>query len=304
MPRPALRGAVAAACLALLAACSSMPARNAALDQARSRLETAQGQPQTVALAADELTRARELLRRADQALINGDSVAQVDHLSYLALQQVVVAEETATSRGAQTVTAGAAAERDRMRLMLRTREADAAQSQKTAAEQASAVKTVQLAQAEANTQAERDRVARRDATVSDLQAQLGELNARQTDRGVVVTLGDLLFDTGASQLRPEGQRNMDQLAAFMKRNPERRAAIEGYTDSVGTTEFNQSLSDRRARSVMAALVALGVPAMQLSTQAYGEQRPIAANDSVAGRQMNRRVEVVFAREAGDIVQK
>lgn len=302
--RSALPGAIATACLALLTACSSMPAQNAALDQARNRLAAAQARPETVAMAADELARARESLRRADQALINGDSVAQVDHLSYLALQQVVIAEDTAASRGAQAVVAGAAAERDRMRLALRTREADTAQAQKSAAEAVSATRTAQLAQSEAATQAERDRVARRDVTVSGLEAQLRDMNARYTDRGVIVTLGDLLFDTGASQLRVEGQPRMDQLAGFMKRYPERHASIEGYTDNVGKAADNQTLSDRRAHAVMAALIQLGVPGSQLSTQAFGEEHPTASNGTAAGRQMNRRVEVVFAREAGDLVSK
>ena len=297
-------GAVAAACLAVLAACSSMPPSNAALDQARSRLDAAQAQPQTVALAADELARARDALRVASQALSRGDSTAQVDHLAYLTLQQVVIAEDTAASRSAQGVTAGAAAERDRTRLALRTREADTAQAQKSAAEADSASKSVQLAQAQADTQLERDRVARRDAQVDDLQTRLRELNAQPTDRGMVVTLGDLLFDTGASQLRPEGNKRMEQLADFLKHYPQRRAAIEGYTDSVGTAASNQALSDRRAQAVLAALTRLGVLASQLTTHGFGEERPIAGNETTAGRQMNRRVEIVFAREAGDLVQK
>lgn len=303
-PTPRLALAGTAACLALLAACSSMPAQNNALDQARARLSAAQAQPQTVAMAPDELARARESLRRADQALVQGDSVDRVNHLSYLTLQQVAIAEDTAASRRAQAVVTGAAAERDRMRLELRTREVDTAQAQKSAAEQASAVKTMQLAQSEANTQAERDRVARRDLKVSELESQLHDMNARYTDRGVVITLGDLLFDTGASQLRPEGQHRMDQLAGFMKHNPERHASIEGYTDNVGKAAYNLSLSDRRANAVMTALIQLGVPGSQLSTQAFGEENPVAPNNTTAGRQMNRRVEVVFAREAGDLVRK
>lgn len=300
--RFALTGIVAG--LALLAACSSMPSRNAALDQARARLNAAQAQPRTVAMAPDELARARESLRRADQALIQGDSVDRVNHLSYLTLQQVAIAEDTAASRNAQAVVTGAGAERDRMRLEQRTREADMAQAQKAQAEQASAVKTAQLAQSEANTQAERDRVARRDLKVSDLESQLQGMNARDTDRGVVITLGDLLFDTGASQLRTEGQHRMDQLAGFLRRHPERHASIEGYTDNVGQAAYNQSLSERRAQAVMAALVQLGVPGNQLSAQAFGEERPVASNSTMAGRQMNRRVEVVFAREADDLVRK
>jgi outer membrane protein OmpA-like peptidoglycan-associated protein len=302
--RTPLMGAIAAGGFALLAACSSTPIQNSALDQARSRLNAAQAQPQTVKMAAEELAQARESLRHGDQALANGDDTAQVNHLAYMALQQVVIAEETATSRNAQAVVAGAGAERDRMRLALRTREADLAQAQKATAEQASAMKSVQLAQAEANTQAERDRVARRDSKVNDLESQLRELNARQTDRGTVVTLGDLLFDTGASNLRPAGQRSMTQLAEFMKLHPDRRASIEGYTDSTGSTGANQALSDRRAHSVMSALMQLGVRGDQLSTLGFGEDRPVAGNDTAGGRQMNRRVEVVFAHQAGDLVQK
>jgi len=303
-PLTRLALASTATCLALLAACSSMPVQNTALTQARARLDAAQSRPETVAMAPDELARARESLRRADQALANGDSVERVTHLSYLAQQQVVIAEETAAGRNAQAVVTGAAAERDRMRLELRTREADTAQAQKAMAEQASAAKTVQLAQSEANTQAERDRVARRDTKVSELEAQLHDMNARYTDRGIVITLGDLLFDTGASELRPASQHRMDQLAGFMKRYPERHASIEGYTDNVGKAASNQSLSDRRANAVMAALIQLGVPVDQLSTQAFGEEHPVAPNNTRAGRQMNRRVEIVFAREAGDLVQK
>ncbi|MCE4558251.1 OmpA family protein [Pelomonas cellulosilytica] len=290
-----LRTALTATGVALLAACSSIPIQNSMLDQARSRLQAAQAEPQTVAMAADELARAREMLRRGDQALANGNDTAQVTHLGYMALQQVVIAEETAASRKAQAVVAGAGAERDRMRLELRTREADTAQAQKATAEQASAMKSAELAQSRANTQTERDRVARRDAKVSDLESQLHDMNARQTDRGTVVTLGDLLFNTGAARLRPAGERSMAKLADFMRRNPEQRASIEGYTDSTGSTATNQALSDRRAHAVMSALMQQGVPGNQLTTQGFGEERPVASNDTAGGRQMNRRVEVVFA---------
>lgn len=295
-----LRTALAAAGFTLLAACTSMPIQNGMLDQARGRLQAAQAEPQTVAMAADELARARETLRRGDQALANGQDTAQVTHLGYMALQQVAIAEETAASRNSQAVVAGAGAERDRMRLELRTREADVAQAQKLTAEQASAMKSAELAQSQANTQAERDRVTRRDAQVSDLESQLRDMNARQTDRGTVVTLGDVLFDTGAAKLRPAGQRSMAQLADFMRRNPDRHASIEGYTDSTGSTAANQALSGRRARAVMSALVQQGVSGNQLSTQGFGEERPVAGNDTASGRQMNRRVEVVFASLSRD----
>jgi outer membrane protein OmpA-like peptidoglycan-associated protein len=299
-----LSTALAAAGFALLTACTSMPTQNAMLDQARTRLQAAQAQPQTVAMASEELARAREALRRGDQALANGSDPAQVTHLGYMALQQVVIAEETAESRNAQAVVTGAGAERDRMRLELRTREAEMAQAQRNTAEQASAMKSAELAKSQADTQAERDRVARRDATVSDLESQLRDMNARQTDRGTVVTLGDVLFDTGAAKLRSASQRSMAQLADFMRRNPDRHALIEGYTDNTGSAATNQALSDRRAHAVMSALMQQGVPGNQLSTQGFGEERPVASNDTAGGRQMNRRVEVVFASQSADSAGK
>lgn len=290
--------------LLVLGACASVPDRNAALDAARSRLEAVQAQPQAATLAADELTQAREALRVAEAARVGGESLSRVDHLAYLASQRAAIAEETLSSRTAEAVTASAAAERDRLRLAMRTREADAAQSKLATAERMNADKTAALAQAEAAAAADRDRLARRDAQVGDLQAQLRELNARQTERGMVVTLGDVLFSTGQANLQPEGQRSMEKLADFLRRNPQQLAAVEGYTDSVGSAAANQALSERRARAVVDALVQLGVPSSQLSQQAFGEERPVASNTTASGRQANRRVEVVFARPASSVVSK
>ena len=317
-PRSALAIAAAAAALATLAACSSVPERNAALDLARSRYEAAQNQSQVATLAPEELKRASEALRVAEQAKASGDTIANVDHLAYLVSQRVMIAQDTASSRSAQAVTAGAAAERDRMRLAQRTQEADMAQRQLSASQQSNAIASQQLAasqqsnamqsaalaKAGADAQGDKERQARTDAQVSDLQAQLKDINARKTERGMVVTLGDLLFSTGQSKLQGDGARTMAKLAEFLKRNPQRKAAIEGYTDSVGSGASNQALSDRRAHAVMDALVDLGVPGTRLSTEGFGEARPVASNDTATGRQMNRRVEVVFAPEAGDVMLK
>jgi outer membrane protein OmpA-like peptidoglycan-associated protein len=114
----------------------------------------------------------------------------------------------------------------------------------------------------------------------------------------MVVTLGDVLFDSGRSSLQPDGSRNMAKLADVFRRNPQSKASIEGYTDSVGSASSNQELSGRRAGAVMAALVSLGVPADHLRMQAHGEDMPVASNDTAAGRQMNRRVEIVFAPQS------
>lgn len=286
------------AALAVLAACASPPPAHEALEEARSRLSDAQRQPQVAALAPSELARASEAVQQATQAQASGEGAARVSHLAYLGLQQVVIAEETASSRAAEAVVAGASAERDRLRLATRTRETELARARQSTAEADSAAKTEALSRAEAATRNERELASRRERQVMDLETQLRDLDARFTDRGAIVTLGDLLFDTGEARLRPEGTRHLDRLATFLRRTPAGRAAIEGYTDNVGSALANQVLSTRRADAVMRALIELGVPADQLSTQGFGEENPVATNGTASGRQMNRRVEVVFARAA------
>ncbi len=317
-PRHAVSLLVALGALGTLGACSTVPERNAALDQAQSRYSAAQAQTQVATLAPEELQRASEALRVAEQAQANRESVATVDHLAYLASQRVGIAQDTAASRAAEAVTAGAAAERDRMRLALRTQEAETAQRQLATSQQANANTSQQLAssqQANANANQQladsqqsnaiqQAQLARRDMQVGDLQSQLREMNARKTDRGIVVTLGDVLFATGQSKLQGDSVRTMAKLADFFKRYPQRTAVIEGYTDSVGSETSNQALSDRRAQAVMAALVGEGVPASRLHSTGFGEARPVGPNESADGRRMNRRVEVVFSTEAGDAMLK
>jgi len=276
---------------ATMAACSSAPVRNDALEQARTRLEAARANTQVASLAPDELKAASASMLAADAAAKKRDKKPNVEHLAYMATQRVAIAEETAASRSAQAITASAAAERDRMRLALRTAEADTAQRALTASEQENARKAAELSMAGE----------RSDARVSDLEAQLRELNAKKTDRGMVVTLGDVLFDTGKSQLRAGSNTNLAKLAEFFKRNPERKATIEGYTDNVGSDGMNLALSERRATAVMDALLGMGVTTSQLDSRAYGTARPTADNGTAAGRQMNRRVEIVFASAGTEV---
>ena len=126
------------------------------------------------------------------------------------------------------------------------------------------------------------------------LERELADLKGKKTDRGVVVTLGDVLFDTGKATLKPGAYATIERLATVLKEDQARKVLIEGHTDSVGTDEYNQSLSERRAASVQAALFERGVEASQISTVGKGETTPVASNDDAAGRQQNRRVELVF----------
>lgn len=292
---------IAIAALATLSACSSVPERNLALDQARAHHASLSSDAAVSAQAAEELRLADTALRRAEAAQAADVDRAEVDHLSYLAHQRLTIAQETATARRAQAVTAGAGAERDRLRLAMRTAEADSAQRDLAAAEMAGERKTAALATVERTAMADRARLDSRNARVESLEQALQELSASRTERGMVVTLRDVLFDTGQSQLHAGGGHGIRELAEFMRRHPEVQASIEGHTDDVGSEARNQALSDQRARSVMAALVGLGVSPDRLQSLGFGEARPVGQNASAAGRQMNRRVELVFAPTQGPI---
>lgn len=266
-----------------LTACGTTRAPNSALEQARQSVNLAQHDAQVMALAPDELKLAQDALAAADRTWAAGGTLSAVDHLAYMTAQRVVIAQETASHKASDAVVAGAASERDKTRLALRTQEADMAQQQLALAQQSNAQKNTDLARGQAK--------------VNSLEMQLKELNAKQTDRGLVVTLGDVLFDTGASRLRPESAGHMAKLAAVFKSAPKRRASIEGYTDSTGSGAANLALSQRRADAVLSALLELGVSPDLLTTRAHGQAQPAASNGNPAGRQMNRRVEIVFAQD-------
>jgi outer membrane protein OmpA-like peptidoglycan-associated protein len=300
---------------AALAACSTPPANNTLLDAARAEYTAAANNPQVRDGAAVELTRANEALNRADAAFAAREDITTVDHLAYLARQRVALAQQTGERKAAEKAVTEAAAARDAMRLAARTREADAAQGNAVAAQRdaqasqrdaQSAQRDAQAAQAAAmaaQRQSEASQQAASDAQrrTMALEAQLRELNAKKTDRGMVITIGDVLFDTGRAELKPGGRRNIEKLVGFLKEYPERKAVIEGFTDSVGSDASNQALSGRRADAVRGALLSMGVAAERVSSVGYGESYPVADNDSAPGRQMNRRVEIVLSDESGKV---
>lgn len=120
------------------------------------------------------------------------------------------------------------------------------------------------------------------------------ELQATRTDRGMVLTLGDVLFTINESTLNDGAMVKMDRIADFMKRYNDKTITIEGHTDNTGNDDYNQELSMNRAASVMRALNNRNVSSARISTRGMGETLPIASNDHAAGRQQNRRVEIIF----------
>lgn len=136
----------------------------------------------------------------------------------------------------------------------------------------------------------------------SELEQQLRDLQAARTERGLVMTLGDILFTTGKAELTSGAYDRVDRLAQFMQRYPARTVKIEGHTDSTGNADGNLRLSESRAQAVRDALTARGVNPSRIAALGYGEAQPVASNGSDAGRQQNRRVDIVISDD-GAIAQ-
>ena len=126
-------------------------------------------------------------------------------------------------------------------------------------------------------------------------------MQASQTPRGIVLTLDDVLFDTGKAQLKTGAERSIEQIAAFLKENPDRRVQVEGFTDSQGADDYNLELSQSRADSVAMAIIQRGVDAQRVRALGYGEGYPVASNANAGSRQLNRRVEIIVSNDKSEI---
>jgi outer membrane protein OmpA-like peptidoglycan-associated protein len=132
-------------------------------------------------------------------------------------------------------------------------------------------------------------------ARVDSLELELADLKLQKTERGLVLTLGDVLFDTGQAALKPGAYATLDRLAMALRQHPQRTVLIEGHTDNVGSDETNLGLSERRAQSVQMGLQERGVAGHQITAVGKGELHPVADNSTPVGRQSNRRVELILA---------
>lgn len=311
-----MRLALAPVAAVFLAACATTPATNPQLDEARALYSQAAADADAARSAPLELRSAQLSLERAETAFKAGNDSAIVDHHAYLARQRSATALQAGEIARAEQAVAASAGERERILMAARTREADQArlqagidrseserarqQAEKDRAESERARIQAQTASAEAEQSrraAEAQLAAAQAAqeNAAKLRQQLAELEAKQTDRGLVLTLGDVLFDTGRAELKPGAFRTVDRLATFMRDHPERSLEVEGYTDSVGGDALNLALSQRRANAVRAALVSRGVEGSRITTNGMGKASPVASNDTAEGRQRNRRVEIVIS---------
>jgi outer membrane protein OmpA-like peptidoglycan-associated protein len=267
-----------------MAACATMPLTDAALENARSAVRTAEADPNVARYAALDLHAARTELDAAEAAAVARDERG-IDQPAYLATQTARLAQLKASTKANDARVAAGKADRDQIQLNARTNEVNGALLARD-----------QAAQRAENANAARDQATQQTAA---LQSELDALKAKPTDRGLVLTLGDVLFDTGRAELNPGAYRNLDKLVQFLTQHSERRVEIDGYTDSVGTDSFNLDLSQRRADSVKSVLVSRGIDSTRIASRGYGKDFGVASNTDAGGRQLNRRVEIVIGGDDG-----
>ncbi|WP_262966810.1 OmpA family protein [Methylobacter psychrophilus] len=249
--------------VAIISGCSTVP--NQSLLEARSNYNIARVNPQITNLAPLELKDANDTLNKAEYAFSEDENTETVNHLAYVAMQKINIAQETTELKTAELAVAEAGSNRATVRLDARTAEVDAANAKI---------------------------------------AQLKALNAQQTERGMMITLGDVLFSTNKAQLKSGGIRNVQKLADFLNQYPQYKVSVEGHTDSRGSDEYNQELSYRRADAVQMALMNMSIASDRINKSGYGEGFPVASNSNSGGQQLNRRVEIILSDENGRITSR
>ena len=279
-----------------------MPARQAAQTAEDARLIALQRQE-------DEFqAQQRALAAQRERAALDR---AQAEREQAQVERERALAEETrrrqAEADAQNAAVARAAAERERLEIERARQEALKAQSDaeqaRAAAEAAKLAADAQAEQARARAEQAQAAVAQAEQEKNALRERLREqlsviLETRETARGLIVNVSDVLFDTGSATLKPGAREKLARVAGILASHPDLKIEIEGHTDSVGGDDYNQRLSERRAESVRTYLVQQKIAATSVDAEGFGESRPVASNASPAGRQQNRRVELVVSGES------
>lgn len=309
-PRTISLQSAAVVAVALLIGCGGPPEKNPLLVDARTQYGLASSDPDVMNHARVPLEEAEEHILRAEELWRDGADPELVDHEAYVGRQKVKIAIQTARLSKAEAEVKRAEVERQRVQLDARRVQAERAEARaREATDVAQAEREKAMSERQRAEQAQREaQKAQQEAEQARLEAEqalararelaerVAELEAQQTERGLVLTLGDVLFDVGQANLKAGGVRAVEQLATFLNEYPERNVLIEGHTDNTGSVELNERLSLRRADAVRFALIERGINVNRIRTAGYGESYPVASNGTSAGRQANRRVEVVISK--------
>jgi len=310
----------------LLSACVAAPKKDLALDRVRGELDELKSNPELAGYAPLAVGEAERALRNAE--LASGDDLYR-SYLVYMADRQIQIARAMAEReqyeqmldklekensamliKASQLEAKHARADAAEARLLVATtaEEAQRAREEREAAlqKEAESARAAQLSAEEAEqarrlaeSRASEAEYARLEADlasqqVTSLTRQLENLQLRETESGVVVTLGDVLFASGQATLVEGGRSSLEEVVDLLQTEPDKKIRVEGHTDSLGDASANLLLSEQRAQAVLEALVSMGVADDRISALGMGEDFPIASNEDEDGRARNRRVDVIL----------
>ncbi len=291
-----------------LSACAKIPKPDALV-----RAETLYDSLQTSG-ASDrvegDLIRAREALTAAQLALSEQNADEYLQGTAQVALRMTQAADARNAKLLAERMTDSL--QKARLRKLLTMSEAQRAALAQQQALSAAEIATLEERNRAVTQTADSLRRANEAANAALEQAlqQLRSLvteitNLRETTRGLVISLSDILFDINKATLKPGASANVGRIATILRQYPDKQIVVEGHTDATGSDTYNQKLSEDRAASVREALVTGGVDAAKITSQGFGESQPVSSNENAAGRQQNRRVEIIVlgAGKLADAVQ-
>jgi outer membrane protein OmpA-like peptidoglycan-associated protein len=254
-------------------------------DPVRARLNSLEGNQNLANMAPMAVRDARTAVVNAEQPSKDPELA---DHLVFIAERKVDIAQAESQRRYLEQQRSEFIAERDNMQLEARIKESELAKLSATQAKD-------EAAQAQQNLYYAKQETAGAKQKVKDIQHQLDQLDARNSARGSVITLGDVLFDFNKSDIKPAAISHLAKLATFLNTNIDRNITIEGHTDNIGSKKFNLLLSQRRADSIKDYLIGQGVARGRIQTSGKGISLPVIDNTTADHREQNRRVEVIIS---------
>ena len=269
--------------------CATQETKPEALQDLISKQSEMQEDERIASNAGIELNELRELVNNANKAWQDGEQ-EEFEQQMYLASRQSEIAESKGLAAHYRDQIEEMSEQRQQLLLQAKNAELERTRSRLEETQSELTTTSQQLEDlSEIAESAEQQAIALAD--------ELTNVKAEMTNRGMVLTLQDILFETAESDLKSGSERTIDKVTEFLNNNPDVVVTVEGFTDSVGSEAYNMGLSKQRAESVKSALTDQGIDDKRLTTKAMGEAFPVATNDTPAGRQENRRVELVLKQD-------
>lgn len=283
--------------LSIFYGCTSVPPKDAAVESARRDFLVIAQEPYIQRYAPIAYANAKESMDETERQWRKGATEEELEHQVYLTRKRIAIARETAGMNRAEEQIGQADSRRKSVLLQARENELKVREKEMEQARRRAEMAEQEAEFARMDAEQAREQAEQMQVQAGRLSQELSDLEAKQTERGLVITLNSILFDVNSADLKPAAGNTMDKIANALREYPEHNLVIEGYTDSQGSNDYNENLSRLRAEAVKNALVTRGITSDRIDTRGYGEQNPIATNDTATGRQLNRRVEIVVSNE-------